>query len=119
MPRPTITHAPTTGGPQTTPHPPREHDHRLATLLRTHHNLSPDALADTLTDHGYTAPIPVYTWDQLVDYPPTSIVTDQHGNPWATAAVPETTFDTGQPWHLVYQPTPPTVTDLTPPDPRT
>lgn len=119
MPRPTITNIPNTGGPHTTPQPPRRHDHRLATIIHTNQHLSPTALADTLTAHGYTAPVPVHTWDQLADYPPTSIVTDQNGDPWATAAVPETMFDSGQPWHLVYQPTPPTVTNLTPPDPRT
>lgn len=106
---------PPTNGPHTTPTPPPQHDHHLETLIHTHQHQTPAALADTLTQHGYTAPTPIHQWEHLTNHPPTSILTDKHGQPWSAASIPQTTFEPNAPWTLVYQPTPPTITNLTPP----
>lgn len=84
--------------------PPPEPDRTLVGILTRASGQSASAVALAIQAAGYTRPQVVHTWGSLVDYPPTTVLTDSTGGPWTADAIPEQTWERHAPWHVVYTP---------------
>lgn len=68
---------------------------------------NPIQIALAVQAAGYTRPVLVPTLHALAGLPPTAILTDRDGSPWAAASVSDADFERYAPWQLVHHPQPP------------
>lgn len=97
-------------GRQSTGHPGgMEVDQALVDILNQRRGFNLDDVARAIQAAGYARPTLVPTVGALAGLPPTAILTDKDGAPWAAASVDDEAFDRYAPWLLVHHPHTPTV----------